>query len=103
MIGRVVVVAMKLDRAELRIDDDEILRESVPPQQASGFVRTRRRAVQKIRQGRNFAVGDPLVRRRELAQRFRTAAVAPNGYGTDLDAVEHRVEQRRVPSGSRDV
>ena len=103
MIRRVVVVPMKLDRAKLRVDNDEVLRESVPAQQAAGFARTRRRAVQKVRQVRGFPVGDPLIGCRELPQRFRAAAVLSDGDGSDADASQHRVEQRRVASGARDV
>src|SRR5262245_61709501 len=40
MVGRVIVVSVKLYRAELGIDDDEVLRKSVSSKQASRFART---------------------------------------------------------------
>src|SRR5215467_13881875 len=103
MIGRVVIVAVKLNGAELRIDDNEILCESVPAQQPAGLTRARRRTVQKVCEVRGFSIGDELIRGCELPQGLGATAVRSDGDRADLDALEHRVEQLRVPSSTRDV
>src|SRR6185436_12703768 len=105
MVSGVGAVALQGNASELRIDANEVLRQSRTAQQPAVLAGQRRRSVQEIRESTDVAVGKEGVRRSVTSQSLRPCqcgAVNHAGAG-NVQSREDSVKPRSVASGARDV